>query len=329
MIMKISQISIVFGVMLAQSLIYAQTTQTTSTPNQMVDALHGTFGKYPHARAVHAKGIIAEGFFEANKDAIKITKAVQFQNKKTLITVRFSDFTGIPTIPDTIGASNPRGFAIKFHLPKEETTDIVTHSYNGFPVSNTDDFVKLLGAIAKSGSKAAKPTALEQFFESHPIAKTFLTSQKPATTSFGTLSYYGVNSYKFTNSKGESKFVRYQFIPEDGEHFLSKEELAKSGPDYLSDEIKIHLKNKPIKFKMYAQIANAEDNITNPSIAWPDSRARILLGTITINKIGENNLEADKQLHFIPNNVTDGIETADPMLEDRSKAYPVSIKERQ
>lgn len=327
--MKKFRISIVFGMILMSSVIKAQTTKTESTPNQMVEALHGTFGKHPNARAVHAKGIIVEGFFEADKNAKKITKAIQFQNKKTSITVRFSDFTGIPNIADTIGLSNPRGLAIKFHLPKGVTTDIVTHSYNGFPVSNTDEFVKLLGAIAKSGANAEKPTALEQFFETHPIAKTFLTSQKPATTSFGTISYYGVNSYKFTNAKGESKFIRYQFIPEDGEQFLSKEQIAKSSPNYLYEEIKTHLANKPVKFKLYAQIANADDIVADPSIAWLDTRERILLGSITITKIGENTLESDKQLHFIPNNITDGIETADPMLEDRSKAYPISIKERQ
>lgn len=309
--------------------IKAQKTKTESTPYQMVEALHGVFGKHPNARAVHAKGIIVEGFFEAEKNAKKITKAIQFQNKKTLITARFSDFTGIPNIPDTIGSSNPRGLAVKFHLSKGATIDIISHSYNGFPVSNTDEFVELLGAIAESKTNTKKPTALDRFFEKHPIAKTFLTSQKPPSISFSTISYYGVNSYKFTNIKGESKFIRYQFIPEDGEQFLSKEQVAKSNPNYLYDEIKIHLKNKPIKFKLYAQIANNNDDITNPSIAWPETRKSILLGLITITKIGENNLAADKQLHFIPNNVTDGIETADPMLEDRSKAYPFSIKERQ
>ncbi|RKR08953.1 catalase [Flavobacterium sp. 90] len=327
--MKKFRISIIFGLMLISSILKAQTIKTESTPNQMVDALHNTFGKHPNARAVHAKGIIVEGYFEASEKAKAITKAIQFQNKKTPVTVRFSDFTGIPNIPDTIGASNPRGLAIKFLLPKGVTTDIVTHSYNGFPVSNTDEFVELLNAIAKSGANAQKPTALEQFFGTHPIAKTFLTTQKPATTSFGTISYYGVNSYKFTNVKGESKFIRYQFIPEDGEQFLNKEQIAKSSPDYLYDEIKNHLKNKPVKFKLYAQIAKTEDNIANPSIAWPETRERILLGTITITKIGKNTPDADKQLHFIPNNVTEGIETADPMLEDRSKAYPISIKERQ
>ena len=39
--------------------------------------------------------------------------------------------------------------------------------------------------------------------------------------------------------------------------------------------------------------------------------------------------EEDKKLFFIPNNIPAGIETADPMLNFRSKAYPISVKERQ
>lgn len=303
--------------------------QTTSTPQQMVDALHNTFGKHPHARAVHAKGIILQGIFTPSPEAKEITKAVHFQKKSAPVTVRFSDFTGIPTIPDTIGASNPRGLAIKFNLGNNKSTDIVSHSYNGFPVATTDEFKQLLTAISSSGETAPHPTALESFFETHPIAKTFLTSQKPATKSFATLSYYGVNSFKFTNQKGKSTFIRYQFIPVEGEQFLTKKELASASPDYLAEEITKRVATKPFQFKLYVQIAEKGDDIANPSIAWSDKRKRVLLGTITINSLGDNSAEGDKKLSFIPNNITEGIEIADPMLEDRSKAYPISVKERQ
>ncbi|NIF04730.1 catalase family peroxidase [Chryseobacterium sp. Tr-659] len=303
--------------------------QTVSTPQQMVDALHGTFGKHSNARAVHAKGIILQGTFIPGSEAKKITKAAHFQNKSTPVTLRFSDFTGIPSISDTNPLSNPRGLAIKFNLPSGQTTDIIAHSYNGFPVATTDEFRQLLQAISSSGPNAPHPTALEQFFVTHPIAKTFLTSQKPATTSFATLSYYGVNSFKFTNQKGKSKFIRYQFIPVEGEHFLTKEELASYSPDYLSEEITKRTATKPFQFKLYAQIAEEGDEIANPSIAWSDSRKLVLLGTITINALGDNSTQGDKKLSFLPNNITDGIEIADPMLDDRSKAYPISVKERQ
>src|ERR1700710_1786714 len=76
----------------------AQSTQTTATPRQMVDALHAAFGQHPNARAVHAKGIILEGDFTPAADAKSITIASHLQGKTLPVTFRFSDFTGIPDI---------------------------------------------------------------------------------------------------------------------------------------------------------------------------------------------------------------------------------------
>ena len=79
--------------------------------------------------------------------------------------------------------------AVKFHLPDGSDLDLVTHSYNGFPTATADEFRQLLIALAASGKDAPKPTPLEQFFETHPLAKTFLTAEKPAPVSFATLPY--------------------------------------------------------------------------------------------------------------------------------------------
>lgn len=304
----------------------AETTGQTSTPAQLVEALHTAFGTH-HARAVHAKGIILEGEFIPTIHAAELSKAFHFQNKNSKVIIRFSDFTGIPTIPDNIGLANPRGFAVKFVLDGK-STDIVGHSFNGFPTPNSDQFRELLLAIGASGPDATKPTALDKFLNSHPIAKNFLTTQK-TPASFASIDYFGVNSFKFTNKAGKTYYIRYQFIPVSGERLLTTDELAKQGADYLFAEIKKQISEHPIKFKMYAQIAEQNDDIANPSIAWPDSRKKILLGTIIINKLAPNTAEEDKALFFIPNNLPEGIQTADPMLDFRSKAYPISVKERQ
>ena len=305
----------------------AQSTEQNSSPKQLVEALHTTFGEH-HARAVHAKGIILKGDFTPDAQAKELTKAFHLQETKSEVIVRFSDFTGIPDIPDNSGMANPRGLAIKFKSPNGATTDIVGHSFNGFPTSNSDEFRELLLAIAASGKDAAKPTRLELFLAAHPIAKSFLTSQKnPA--SFGTISYFGVNSFQFTNVKGESHYVRYQFIPEKGEELLTNEQMANSGHDYLSDEIKARVAKHPVVFKMYAELAEEGDQIGNPSVAWPANRKKVLLGTISINQLSSNTSAEDRALSFNPNNIPDGIKTADPMLNLRSKAYPISVKERQ
>jgi len=307
----------------------AQSTQTTATPRQMVDALHAAFGQHPNARAVHAKGIILEGDFTPAADAKSLSIAPHLQGKTLPVTFRFSDFTGIPDISDMNGGSNPRGLAVKFHLLDGTSTDIVGHSFNGFPTATTDQFRTLLLAISTSAPDAPKPTALDTFLGDHPIAKTFLTTQKPPSVSYGTLSYFGVNAFKFTNAEGKTQFIRYQFVPEAGEQFLTAEQLKTAGPNYLSEEIKERIAKGNIKFKFYAQIAEKGDKIDDPSITWPDSRKRVLLGVLTIKTLAPNTVQEDKALTFNPGNLPDGIEPADAMIIDRKKAYPISLKERQ
>jgi catalase len=307
--------------------LHAQTQGQTATPGQLVDALHAAFGDH-HSRAVHAKGIILEGTFTPAPDAASLSKAFHLQNKASKVTLRFSDFTGIPTIPDNIGLANPRGLAIKFQSDDGQTTDIVGHSFDGFPTENSDQFRELLLAISTSGATAAKPTDLDKFLDTHPVAKTFLTTQKnPA--SYGSINYFGVNSFKLTNSKGVSHIIRYQFVPEDGEQLLSDDEMGKAGPEYLQTEIKSRVAKSTIRFKLYAQISEAGDKTEDPSIAWPATRKKILLGTIELNKLADNTPVGDKALSFSPANIPDGIETADPMLDFRARAYPISVKGRQ
>ena len=296
------------------------------SPKDLVNALHTTFGNH-HARAVHAKGVFFEGDFTPSSDAAALTTAAHLQKTGSKVIVRFSDFTGIPDIADNAGPANPRGMAVKFIMPDATTTDIVAHSFNGFPTANSDQFRDLLMAIARSGLKVATPTPLDSFLTAHPKAKIFLSSQKlPA--SYATIPYYGVNAFKFTNSQGISHFVRYQFIPAK-EVLLTAEQYQKEDPNYLINEIQERITAGPVIFKMYGEVAESGDAVDDPSVAWPPSRKKVLLGTIRISKLADNSTLADKALFFIPNNVPRGIQPEDPMINFRSKAYPVSVKERQ
>jgi catalase len=300
-----------------------------STPAELVDALNGVFGKQTDNRAVHAKGIVLEGKFTPSAEAASISKAPHLQSRTTVpVTVRFSDFAGVPSIPDTDPNASPRGMAVKFHLPDGSDSDLVMHSYNGFPTATADEFRELLIALAASGKDAQKPTPLEKFFETHPIAKTFLTAEKPAPVSFVTLPYFGVNSFKFTNSRGDSTFVRYQMEPEGDAQYLTKEQLAAAGPNYLLEEIRKRVGDGPVRMKLQVQVAEPGDKIEDPSIAWPDSRKTVELGVIEIDRVDPGSDAAQRALLFIENAVPAGIETADPMIDARSAAYPVSFARR-
>jgi len=299
-----------------------------TTPAELVDALNGVFGKQTDNRAVHAKGIVLEGKFTPSADAASLSKAPHLQSTAVPVTVRFSDFAGVPTIPDTDPNASPRGMAVKFHLPDGSDANLVMHSYNGFPTATADEFRQLLIALAASGPDAPKPTALDKFFETHPIAKTFLTAEKPAPVSYGTLPYFAVNSFKFTNAKGDETLVRYRVQPEAGDEYLTKEQLAAAGPNYLAEEIGKRVGDGPVRFKLLVQEAEKGDKIDDPSIAWPDSRKTVELGVIEIHKDNPDSDAAQRALLFLENVVPAGIAPADPMVTARSEAYAVSFARR-
>jgi catalase len=306
----------------------AATASTNSTPTQLVDALNGVFGKQVHGRAIHAKGIVLEGSFTPSVAAASLSKAPHFHGAAVPVTVRFSNFAGIPKISDTDGLATPRGFAVKFHLANGADTDLVAHSFNGFPSATAEEFRQLMVAIGTSGPGTPSPTPAEAFMGTHPTAKYFFDHLTPPPESFATLPYYGVNSFRFTNAKNESKFGRYQIVPQAGAHFLSKDAFAGAGPNYLEEDIARRVAAGPVKFTLQVQLAAKGDQIENPAITWPDSRDTVTLGVITITSIAKNSEAEERQLMFTPSAITDGIATADPMIEARNGAYGVSYGRR-
>ena len=299
-----------------------------SLAEQLVDAFNGVFGVHPGMRANHPKGIVLEGTFTPAASAASVSKAAHLQKKKAPIpvTVRFSAGSGQPTVPDT--NQMPRGMAVKFSLPDGSKTDLVVLSFNGFPVATAEEFRDFLLAVAASGPDAPKPTAIEKFLAAHPAAKNFVESPKPQPVSYATLPYFGINAFKFTNAKGAVTFGRYQLRPVAGEHFLTQEQLATMGPDYLSTEIRERVRRGPAKFTLLLQVAEKDDKVDDPSIAWPDSRKQIELGTIIITKAVADSHTAEKKLLFMPGALVPGIEAADPMIAARSASYVVSLSRR-
>jgi catalase len=106
-----------------------------TTPESFVDALNSAFGKQTTQRAAHAKGVVLLGKFVPSAEAASVSKALHFKHEVS-VTVRFSANSGIPKIADADPRAAPRGLAIRFRLPDGSDTDLVTHSYNGFPAKN-------------------------------------------------------------------------------------------------------------------------------------------------------------------------------------------------
>jgi catalase len=218
--------------------------------------------------------------------------------------------------------------AIKFHLKNGSNTDIVAHSVNAFPSPTTNDFHDLMVAIGSSPPGTPSPTPAEVYLGGHPVAKAFFGNLTPPPVSFATISYYGINSFEFANKAGKTRFGRYQIIPAAGMHLLPVGDVAGADPNYLGAEIRDRLQNGITTFVLQVQLAESTDVIDNPSISWPDSRAIVKLGVITLKKVLPDSEAAEQALMFSPAAVTDGIAPADPMVAERNAAYGVSYGRR-
>ncbi|TPV97579.1 MAG: Catalase-related peroxidase [Beijerinckiaceae bacterium] len=301
--------------------------QDAALETQIVDAMNKVYGVHPGFRANHAKGVVAEGTFKAAPAAARLSKAVIFNGNPIPVTVRFSDSTGVPNLPDGSPLANPHGTAIKFHVPDGSETDMVINSLKFFPVSSGEDFRDMLLAVAESPAGAPKPTKLEQFAASHPnMPRALATVQTP--DSFADEEYYGVNAFVLVNGKGERHAARYIMAPEKLVH-LTEEEAAKKAPDFLIDELPARTARAPVTFHLKAQLASPGDSTKDASTSWPKSDEIVELGVLTIDKSVADSLEAQKKLLFLPGNLIDGIEPSDdPLIGVRDGAYAVSFSRR-
>ena len=301
--------------------------QNQPVEEQIVNAMNKAFGTHPGFRANHAKGIVVEGSFKASPEAAGLSRAVVFNGGTVPVTVRFSDSTGIPNIPDGSKAANPHGMAIKFHLPDGRDTDMVINSLKFFPVATGEAFRDMLPAVAASPPDAAKPTKFDQFAASHPsVPAALATAATP--DSFADEEYHGINAFIFVNKAGEKQAVRYQMVPERIVH-LDAAGAATRPPDFLLDELPQRLKRGPVTFHLKAQLAAADDSTNDATRPWPESRRVVELGVLTIDRSVADSAEAQKTLAFLPGQLIDGIEQSDdPLIDVRNAAYAISFSRR-
>jgi catalase len=307
----------------------AGTITNPTLAQQLLDAFDAAGGVHPGYRPAHAKGLMCSGTFTPSPEAAKLTRAPHANRPSTPVTVRYSDSTGLPTIPDNDPArSGPRGIAIRFHLDEHAHTDIIAHSANGFPVHTGEEFLGFLRAATEFG--AGRPEAFGAFLATHPNAKRFIEAPKPIPTSFAREAFFAVTSFKFTNSKGESRHGRFRIRPAAGTEYLSNEDAAKKSANFLFDEIGPRLAKEPVKIGVFVQMAEPGDDVTDASTPWPDNRKEIPFGTITLTARVDEQAPERWKIIFDPLPRIDGIDSSgDPLTDVRADLYLLSGRRRR
>ena len=292
---------------------------------ELLKQFEGMFGPHPGFRPVHAKGTLLTGTFTPSSEAEGLTRAAHVTRPSTPVTVRLSDFTGIPLIPDNDENADPRGFAVRFHLAEHVHTDIVAHSANGFPATTGEEFLEFLRGVTQPDK-----AKVMEFVGSHPKALAFVQLIGKFPTSFARDSYFALTAMKFTNKDGVSRFGRYTFVPEAGEEHVDAAAAKGKSASYLFDELAERIAKGPIKFKLVVQVAEDGDEVNDATVHWPAERKVVELGTIALTERVAADAHEQKTIIFDPIPRLDGIEPSDdPLLELRAASYLISGRRRR
>jgi catalase len=298
--------------------------------HDLIQQFDTIFGEHPGFRPAHAKGVMLTGRFTPAAGAASLTRAPHITRASTPVTVRFSNSTGVPVIPDNDPNASPRGIAIRFNLADHVHTDIVSHSTDGFPTHTGQEFLEFLKALASSDPANLAGSPLEAFLGSHPAALAFVQAPKPNPASFATESYFGVTAMQFFNAKGVGRFGRYRIVPEAGNDHLDEAAAKAKSANYLFDEIAARVAKGPVGFKILVQVAADGDVVDDATIHWPEDRELVELGTFSLTGLVADNDAEQQHIIFDPIPRVDGIEpSADPLLELRAAIYLISGRRRR
>ena len=83
-----------------------------------------------------------------------------------------------------------------------------------------------------------------------------------------------------TNQNDQQQAVRWQLQPVDGVKGLTAAEIAAKPSEFLQQRLAKQLQQGPVQFKLQLVLAEAGDNLLDPSIVWPASRKTLDAGLV-------------------------------------------------
>lgn len=296
----------------------------------LVDAFDALFGPHTGVRAAHAKGICCDATFTATPEAATVTVAPHMQGAPTPATVRFSHGSGDPNATDA--GREPRGMGVKFHLGGRAQTDIVAINHPVFITRTPEEFLEF-ARLRRPDPETGKIDlpALGAFVAARPEsqrAAEILLAAAPIE-SFLRTQYFAIHAFRFVAPDGAARFGRYRWEPAIGVGTLTDDEAKTRSIHYLQEDLIARLVAGPAAFTLHIQLANGEDDPSDPTAEWPADRDSIVAGRLEITGVSADQEGGCEALIFDPTRLCDGIEVSpDKILNARPAAYAISAKRR-
>jgi catalase len=300
------------------------------TPARLTDGFEHVAEIHPGFRRNHAKGLGVSGFFESNGNGVRLSKADVFRPGRVSVIGRFSLSGGQPNaadMPDTV-----RGLGLEFSLADGELWRTAMINLPVFPVSTPEAFYEQLIA-SKPDPKTSKPDPanLKAFLARHPESVQALTIIKgqPKSSGFDNSSFYSLNAFHFINSAGDSVPVRWLMAPEQPFEAAGATS-ADQGKNYLFDALIAQLRHQPLRWHLIVIVGQPGDPTNDATIAWPETREKVDMGTLTLDRAESEETSAATDINFDPLVLPAGIAPSDdPLLSARSAVYSQSFTRRE
>ncbi len=293
-------------------------------------------------RVVHARGITAFGYFEADgsvgdEPISRYTRAKLFaeQGKRTDLAIRFSTVAGGRDSSEAL--RDPRGFAVKFYT-EDGNWDLVGNNLGVFFIRDAIKFPDFIH------SQKPDPVTFERqianrvfdFISQSPESLhmvTLLFSPRGIPASYRTQQGFGVNTYRWVNEAGEAKLVKYHWLPRKG----VKSWTSADATAVQSEELGPHTKDlhEAIaagdypQWDLHVQLMDDHDHPEldfdplDDTKVWPEDDFPLRkIGAMTLNRMPENFFAESEQIAFGTGVLVDGLDfSEDKMLVGRTFSY--------
>src|SRR6478609_1441927 len=186
-------------------------------------------------RVVHARGVTAFGYFEADgtvgdEPIATYTRAKLFQEKgkRTDVALRFSTVAGGRDSSEM--ARDPRGFAVKFYT-EDGNWDLVGNNLAVFFIRDAIKFPDFIHSQKPDPVTFERqvPNRVFDFVSQTPEAMHMVMlvfGPRGIPASYRTMQGFGVNTYKWVNAEGDTKLVKYHWIPKQGVRSWTEDDAA-------------------------------------------------------------------------------------------------------
>jgi catalase len=300
-----------------------------ATPASLVDALKAVAGNPLKVRASFAKGRCVRGTYVPSDRAAEITKSQSF-TKPSRVLARFSVGGGNPEVADTDNRVL-RGFS--FRLGDEDhRSDILLQSAPVHFARTLDQMLAFLKARIPGPDGKPDMEKVRAFSAAHPetLHQANYIAARPLPGSFAGTTYWGVHSFPATNSKGETRLIKFKVVPVGEDVTLTEDEAKAKSANFLHDDLGNRIAAGDVRFSVMALLDRPGDPTMDVTIRWPDEdrREMVRLGTIVITRL-EANDRCDASF-FDPANLTEGIgHPPDEIFAARRAAYTISLAKRR